>query len=327
MSAEGGTRAVLAALVANLAIAGSKFVAFAFTGSASMLAEGVHSVADSGNQVLLLYGSRAGRRPADTAHPFGYGRDRYFYAFVVALVLFSVGGLFAIYEGISKLSEPHPLSDAGIAIGVLIVAIGLESASFRTAYRIAARQRGGLSWVDYVRHAKAPELPVVLLEDTAALVGLVLALLGVLLALATGDPVWDAVGSLAIGGLLIAVAAILAVEMKSLLIGESATTTVTATIERELLAGPEIARMVHLRTLHLGPEELLVAAKCVFDPGLDLPALAAAIDRVEHRVRTAVPLRTMIYLEPDVWQESGVGPQPAEQHDVSPPARPELRGP
>ncbi len=224
MSSGGGTKAVVAALGANLGIAVTKFAAFALTASASMLAEAIHSVADSTNQVLLLIGGKRAQRGATPTHPFGYGRERYVYAFVVSVVLFAVGGLFAVYEGIHKLAHPEPIASwKWVPIAVLVVAIVLESLSFRTAMRETNEIRGGASWGAFIRHARAPELPVVLLEDFAALIGLILALFGVGLTLLTGSGIWDGLGTLAIGALLVVVAAVLAVETKSLLVGEAAT--------------------------------------------------------------------------------------------------------
>jgi cation diffusion facilitator family transporter len=300
MSASGGSKAIVAALAANLAIALAKFVGFAVTRSSSMLAEAIHSVADSGNQVLLLVGGRRARREADEEHPFGYGRERYFYAFVVSLVLFTVGAVFAVYEGIEKIRHPHHLETAGLAIGILLFAIVAESFSFRTAIRETRPLKGSLSWAGFIRHAKTPELPVVLLEDLAALVGLVLALLGVSLTLLTDDPVWDGIGTLSIGLLLGVVAAVLAVEMKGLLIGESASREAVSAIREALVDGSTVTRVIHLKTLHLGPDELLVAAKIAVAPALDLPAVARAIDAAEARVRAVEPLARAMYLEPDL---------------------------
>jgi cation diffusion facilitator family transporter len=302
MSATESPRAVIAALFANLGIAIAKFVAFVVTGSTAMLAEAVHSVADTGNQGLLLLGGRRGRREADPKHPFGYGRERYFWAFVVALVLFSLGSLFALYEGYEKVAHPHAVESEFVAIGVLLVAIVLEALSFRTAYREANPLRNGMGWLAYIRRSKAPELPVVLLEDTAALAGLVFALTGVVLAVVTGNGRWDGVGSLAIGALLGVVAAVLAVEMKSLLMGEGAPRDVVGRIEQVLVDGSRITRVIHLRTLHLGPDELLVAAKVGLAPGLDIAEVAAAIDDAEARVREIVPIARPIYLEPDLYR-------------------------
>jgi cation diffusion facilitator family transporter len=300
VSTEGSRKAIVAALSANLGIAVSKFVAFAFTGSSSMLAEGVHSVVDSGNQVLLLIGGKRSRRDADAEHPFGHGPERFFYAFVVALVLFSLGSLFALYEGVDKVRHPHHLDSPVVAIGVLAVAIVLEGLSFRTAVREANPLRGSTSWVGFIRHTKNPELPVVLLEDSGALVGLVFALAGVILAGATGNPRWDGVGTLAIGGLLGAIAAVLAVKMKSLLIGEGAAPAQVSAISAALLDDPVLRRVIHIRTLYLGPEELLVAAKLAVDPAAGLADVARRIDAAEARVRAAFPVAKVIYLEPDV---------------------------
>ena len=300
MSAGGGAGAIVAALVANLAIAAAKLVGFFVTGSSSLAAEAVHSFADSGNQVLLLVGGKRAKRDADERHPFGYGRDRYFYAFVVALVLFSLGSLFAVYEGIDKVRHPHELDNAAVAIGILVFAILAETFSFRTAVREARPLKGSASWVAYIKRSKSPELPVVLLEDAAALIGLFLALLGVGLALLTGEPVWDGIGTLSIGLLLGLVAIVLAVEMKALLIGEAAAPESVTAIRTALVDGTSVLRVIHLKTLHLGPDELLVAAKIAVDPALELPEVARAIDAAEARVRAVEPLARQLYLEPDL---------------------------
>jgi cation diffusion facilitator family transporter len=299
MSTHGGSRAVVAALGANLGIAVIKFVAFAITGSASMLAEGVHSVVDSGNQGLLLVGARSSRRRATPEHPFGYGRDRYVYGFLVALMLFSAGGLFALYEGVQKIRHPHHLDAPVVAIVVLLVAVVLEGFSLRTAVRESRALKGTDSWVGFIRHAKVPELPVVLLEDVAALIGLVLAFAGVGLSAATGQHVWDGIGTTGIGVLLITVAVVLVVETKSLLIGEAAAPDQVAAISAGLV-GPGIDRVIHLRTMHLGPDELLVAAKVAMPAAASLADAASAIDAAEARVRAMVPSARVIYLEPDV---------------------------
>ena len=304
MSSSGGAKAVVAALGANLGIAVIKFVAFAITGSSSMLAEGVHSVVDSGNQVLLLVGGRRAQRRATPEHPFGYGRDRYVYGFLVALLLFAAGGLFAVYEGVEKIRHPHHLDSPAVAVVVLVIAVCLEGFSLRTAVHESRGHKGAESWAQFVRHAKSPELPVVLLEDVAALTGLVLALLGVGLASLTGDPDWDGVGTCAIGVLLITVAVVLVVETKSLLLGESASPVQVAAVAAAL-AGPGVERVIHLRTMHLGPEELLVGAKLAMPAGATLADVAAAIDAAEARVRAAVPIARVIYLEPDLDRSSG----------------------
>jgi len=305
----GGTKAILAALVANIGIAIAKFVAFLVTGASSMLAESIHSVADSGNQVLLLVGGKRAQRAATPQHPFGFGRDRYIYAFIVAIVLFSVGGLFAIYEGVHKLQHPEELTSPQWAIGVLVVAIGLESFSLRTAVKEtnAVRAPGDSYW-QFIRHARAPELPVVLLEDTGALLGLTLALLGVGLSVITGNGVFDGLGTVAIGLLLVVIAVILAIETKSLLIGESATPDHQRRVVDALVDGQTVLSVIHMRTQHLGPEELLVAAKIEVRHDDTAEAVAAAIDAAEGRVRAALPIARVIYLEPDIRRAVPSGP-------------------
>jgi len=297
---EGSQRAVVAAFLANLGIAAAKFAAFLATGAASMLAEAVHSLADTGNQALLLLGARRARRGPSLQHPFGYGRERYFWAFVVALLVFSLGAIFAVVEGVEKLLHPHVIESPNWAFAVLLAAIGLESLSLRTAMREANAVRGGDGWWGFVRRAKSPELPVVLLEDVGALLGLGFALIGVALAVATGNPRFDAIGSIAIGLLLGAIAVVLASEMKSLLIGEAASPAVEARIRAAIESSPSVRRLIHMRTLHLGPEELLLGAKLEFAAGLDGPSLARSIDAVEAQVRAEVPEARVIYLEPDV---------------------------
>jgi cation diffusion facilitator family transporter len=297
---EGSRRAIVAAFAANLGIAIAKFMAYGFTGAASMLAESVHSVADTGNQALLFLGSARARRAPTAEHPFGYGRERYFWAFVVALVLFTVGSLFAIHEGIVKLQHPHALESPVWALSVLVVSIVLETGSLFTARREANLVRRGQSWIAFIRHTKNPELPVVLLEDLGALAGLGFALAGIGLSIATGDARFDALGSIAIGLLLGAIAVVLAAEMKSLLIGESASPSDVAKIRAAMENAPRVARVIHLRTMHLGPDDLLVASKLAFDPSLDFAALARAIDETERRVREQVPSARLIFLEPDI---------------------------
>ena len=305
MSASGGGRAIIAAFLANLGIALAKFIAWFLSGSASMLAEAIHSVADSGNQLLLLLGGRRAKRVADREHPFGYGRERYVYAFVVSIILFSVGGLFAIYEGVDKLTHPHALDERWwwLPIVVLVVAIGLESFSLRTAVVESNHVRlSGQSWVSFVRHAKAPELPVVLLEDVGALTGLVFALLGVGLTVITGNPVFDAVGTLMIGTLLIIIAIVLGLETKSLLVGEGATDADHDRIVSAIVDGPEVEKLIHIKTLYLGPDELLVAAKVGLAGDSRLADVAGDINAVEARIRKAVPAARVIYLEPDIYR-------------------------
>ncbi|MBX3092207.1 MAG: cation transporter [Cryobacterium sp.] len=312
MSTGGGKKAIIAALLANLGIAVTKFIAWAISGSASMLAEAVHSVADTGNQGLLLLGARQAKRKADAEHPFGYGRERYVYAFVVSIILFSIGGMFSIYEGFNKLAEPHELTNAWLPLLVLVVAIGLESFSLRTAVRESNPLRGKDSWLRFIRHAKAPELPVVLLEDVAALTGLVFAFLGVGLTVITGNSVWDAIGTLAIGALLVVVAVILGIETKSLLVGEGARTADAVAIRDAINADPQVEALIHLKTLYLGPDELLVAAKVAFSPKKKLSEVAAAINSLESRVRAAVPVARVIYIEPDIYHSPGKGNPPTD---------------
>jgi cation diffusion facilitator family transporter len=297
-----GKRAVVAALAANLSIALTKFVAFVITGSASLLAEAVHSVADSGNQVLLLIGRNRAQREETEEHQFGFGAERYFYAFIVALVLFTVGAVFSIYEGIERIRHPEQLTSPVVAFAVLGVAIVLESLSLRTAVRESNHSRGRATWRSFIRHAKAPELPAVLLEDVAALCGLLLALIGVTAATLTHDDVWDGAGSVAIGVLLACVAAVLATEMKSLLIGESASVDVEAAIVAAIESGPDVERVIHLRTLHVGPETLLVAAKIGVLHDDTAASIAAGIDAAERRIRASVPIAELIFLEPDIYQ-------------------------
>src|ERR1700678_2567102 len=299
-------KAVIAALIANLGIAVVKFVAFLITGSASMLAESVHSVADTGNQVLLLVGRGRSDRPRTAEHPFGFGRERYFYAFIVAVMLFTVGAAFSIYDGIHKMLHPEAVHDELIALIVLVVAAAMESFSLRTGVHEANEVRGGRRWVTFIRQTKAPELPVVLLEDMAALIGLAFAFTGVSLAWATGDGIWDGAGSLAIGLLLACAATILAVETKSLLIGESAGDEVEHQVGAAVEDRPEGERVIHLRTVHVGPDSLLVAAKIGVRPTDSAAQIAAAINTVEGRIRAAVPIAETIYLEPDIYHESSV---------------------
>ncbi|MEY9214882.1 cation diffusion facilitator family transporter [Thermobifida halotolerans] len=312
MSTEGSRRAIFAALAANLGIAVTKFVAYLLTNSSAMLAESIHSVADSGNQALLLVGGRRARRTATPEHPFGYGRARYVYAFLVAIVLFSLGGLFALYEAWHKISDPHPITAwHWVPVVVLVAAIVMETGSLRTAVKESDAVRGGASWAQFVRRSKSPELPVVLLEDVGALLGLVFALVGVGLTLLTGDGVWDGLGTAAIGFLLVAIAVVLAVEMNSLLIGESATPEHVRSIEEALLDSDDIPALIHMRTLHLGPDELLVAAKIAVDVRNDAREIVRAVNGAEARIRAAVPIARMIYLEPDLPREEDRAGRPS----------------
>jgi cation diffusion facilitator family transporter len=313
MAADGGTKAVVAALLANTGIAVLKFLAFLLTRSSSMLAESIHSVADAGNQGLLLLGGRKAKRAATPEHPFGYGRERYIYSFIVAIVLFSVGGLFALYEAYHKyheLNADHPAEDSllnsrwwWVPIAVLVGAIIMETFSFRTAIVESNKVRGKSSWVDFVRRAKSPELPVILLEDLAALLGLVFALVGVGLSLLTHNLIWDVIGTAAIGLLLVSVAIVLALETKSLLLGESATPEAQRKIFSALAGTPGIERIIHMKTLHLGPEELLVAAKTGMAREANAEQVADSIDAAERAIRAVEPTAQVIYIEPDIYRE------------------------
>ncbi len=308
MSTEGGTKAVLAALAANVGIAISKFVAFVLTGSSSMLSEAIHSVADSANQLLLLLGGRRAKRAADSTHQFGYSRVRYVYAFVVSIVLFLVGGIFSLYEGFHKFTHPEELRDVQIALIVLFIAIGLEAFSLRTALKESNKSRGRRSLFRYIRDARQPELPVVLLEDTGALVGLVFALIGVGMATLTGDGRWDGLGAMAVGTLLVVIAVFLAFEMSSMLVGESALPEQDAAIRKALEDTEEVDRVIHLKTLHVGPDELLVAAKIAIGGEDDAASIARGIDTAEAAVRAVVPTARYIYLEPDLDRSASPPP-------------------
>jgi cation diffusion facilitator family transporter len=319
LSAENhGTKAILAAFIANLGIAIAKFVGFLITASGSMLAESVHSLADTANQALLLLGGRRAKRAPDDAHPFGFGRERYFWAFVVAVVLFTMGAAFAIIDGVEKILHPHELENAPVAIAILLVAVVLEGFSFRTALHEARAQVGPDTplW-RYIREAKAPEVPVVLLEDSAALLGLLFALSAVIVSHQTGDAVWDGIGTVAIGVLLACVATVLAIEMKSLLIGESATPARQQAIRDALLSGDEVRSIIHLRTEHLGPDDLLVAAKVEMDGDLTYEQMARAIDASEVRVRAAEPAARMLFIEPDVVRDPSIPPSDSSTTDPS----------
>lgn len=306
--ASGSTKAILAALLANLGIAVAKFVAYFFTSSASMLAESIHSVADTSNQALLLLGSSRARKHATVKHPFGYGRERYFWAFVVALVLFTLGGVFAVYEGWHKLNEEsHDVSNVGWAIGVLVLGLLLEGASFSMAVKESRPLKGASSWWQFIRHSRSPELPVVLLEDFGALTGLSLALVGISVAAITGDSKWDAYGTIAIGALLVVIAAVLVLEMKSLLIGETANASVQRQISDAISGTPGITAVLDLRTQHVGPDQLLVGAGVQLDPELDTQGVALVIDRAEARIRESVPIAKMIYIEPEAMAEREPG--------------------
>lgn len=312
MSASGGSKAIIAAFLANVGIALAKFIAWLLSGSASMLAEAIHSVADSGNQLLLMRGGRKAMREADRDHPFGYGRERYVSAFVVSIILFSLGGLFAVYEGVQKLIHPHELDQTWwwLPLVVLVIAIGLESFSLRTAVKESNQVREkGQSWMSFIRRSKAPELPVVLLEDAGALIGLTFALFGVGLTVITGDSMYDALGTLMIGLLLIVIAIVLGIETKSLLIGEGASRADHDLIVDAIKSGPDVERLIHIKTLYLGPDELMVAAKIALKADKTVREAADDINEIERSIRDAVPAARVIYLEPDVYRPS-LDPEP-----------------
>ena len=300
MSTEGGTKAVIAALLANTGIAISKFFAFAITGSTSMLSEAIHSVADAFNQVLLLIGGKRSKRVADDKYQFGYGRVRYVYGFMVAIVLFMVGGIYSFYEGLHKWNHPEPVKDFWIAIIVLLVAIVLESLSFRTAIIETNKVRGSRSFAKFVKDARQPELPVILLEDFGALVGLNFALIGVSAAVITGDGRWDGLGAMAIGSLLIIIAIILVREMAGMLVGEGALPEEYDAVHAALTSAPLVDRVIHLRTLHVGPDALLVGAKIAITKTDSADEIAKGIDEAERLLRIAVPSAQYVFLEPDL---------------------------
>lgn len=300
---HGSSKAVVAACLANSGIALAKTVGFLITGASSMLAEAIHSFADTGNQALLLVGQKRGERAPTERHPFGYGRERYFWSFLVAMVLFALGSVYAVYEGIHRILHPEPLESPLVAVGILGIAAALEAWSFRTALREARALRGNLSWFEFIRRTKTAELPVVLLEDLGALIGLVVALSGVSLATYTGDARFDGAGSVLVGVLLGILSLLLSLEMQSLLIGEAADPEVEERIRAALTQGPDVRRIIHLRTVHLGPDDLLVAAKLEFDAAIDVPTLCASIDRTELGVREAVPMARLLFIEPDVFRE------------------------
>lgn len=300
MATDGGKKAIIAALSANLGLGVTKFAAWGLTGASSMLAEAIHSVADSGNQVLLLVGAKQAKRPADNAHPFGYARHRYYFAFLVAVVLFTLGGLFALYEAWHKFQDPHPIEAwHWVPPAVLITGIVLESFSLRTAIIESNKVRGTWSWAQFVKKSRSPELPVILLEDLGALLGLVFALTGVSMTLITGNGLWDAAGTAAIGVLLVVIAVILARETTSMLLGEAVTKEDLAAIEGAFAASP-LTDVIHLRTMHLGPEDVLVAAKVGVRAEATLADVAADINDAEQRIRQAVPYARLIFIEPDL---------------------------
>jgi len=305
MAASGGTKTVVAALLGNSAIAVAKFVGFAITRSSSMLAEAIHSCADAGNQGLLLWGGRAAKKEADDEHQFGYGRERYYWAFVVALVLFLVGSGFALFEGIEKIRHPHAIESPNVAYGILGFGIVAEFFAFRTAIVESRPLKGDESWWGFVRNTRVPELAVVLLEDFGAMVGLVVAMVSIWISVTFDAPVWDGIGTLSIGILLFIIAVVLIIEMRSLLLGEGASKTDMDKIRTAIVGNDKVSKLLNLRTQHLGPDELLVGAKVEFVPGLSTAELAAAVDEVENAVREIAPHARPMYIEPDLHKEFG----------------------
>ncbi len=300
MSASGGKKAILAALGANLGVAIIKFIGFALTGASSMLSEAIHSVADTGNQALLLLGRRQADKDSDDLHQFGYGRERFFWAFVVAVVLFALGSVFSLYEGFHKIQHPEQVTSPQIAFAILIFSMLLEGYSLRTAVIESNHLRGTDSWWGFIRHSRVPELPVVLLEDFGAMTGLVVAFMAVGISVLTGDGVYDGIGSVVIGLILGVIAVILSIEMKSLIIGEPALAEDRVKLREAMTSSPNVVRVIHERTEYIGAEQVLLAAKVEFDPGLTMVELAEAINTLEANLRSAVPVITLVYIEPDI---------------------------
>ena len=298
MSQASSLRAVLYALGANSGILIAKGAAAAITGSSAMLAEAIHSAADCGNQVLLLFGMKDARRAPDATHPLGYGRAVYFWAFLVAVLLFTLGGMFSIYEGWHKLHQTEPISNPGIAIGVLLIAIVLEAFSLAGCIREIRKVSGTRTLWRFFRTSRNSELIVILGEDIAALAGLVLALIAVVVAFASGNPVYDAIGSMAVGVLLVVVAVLLSVEIKAMITGESAEAETEHAIRAFLAARPEVAEVYKLLTLQLG-EGIMLAVKARMAQTASAAALIDAINRVEADLRTAFPMVQWIFFEPD----------------------------
>ena len=293
------TRAIFFALGANFAIACAKGVAAFFTGSSAMLAETVHSLADCGNQLLLLLGMRQSRRPPSPDYPLGYGKAIYFWSFLVALMLFTVGGMFSLYEGIHKLQHPEPLRQWWWAAGVLVFGIVAEGISMRTCLQEVNKARGGRSLWQWFRDSRQAELVVIFGEDLAALLGLVFALFAVLMAVATGNPVWDALGTIAIGTLLIVVAVFVAIEVKAMLIGQGVHPDRQAQMRAWLEARPEIAGVFNLITLQMG-NEVMLAVKVRMREASDAGRLVAQANAVEQAMQAEFPEVRWSFFEPDV---------------------------
>ena len=298
MAATGGTRTIVTALIANFTISIAKFFGFVITSSSAMLAEAVHSLADTSNQALLLLGKKRSKKSPSAERPFGFGRERFFWAFVVSIVLFSLGSMYAVYEGIEKIRHPHEIESLWWALAILLFAMVMEAYAFQTAVKESRLYKGDHSWKSFIRRSRIPELPVVLLEDFGALMGLVFAFVCVLIADVTGNAVWDGIGTLSIGILLGLIAIILAIETKSLLIGEGALPEQSMRIENAITSSPEVSSLIDMRTEYLGPETLLVAAKIEFSEKSSSPDISNDVDNIEKRIREVEPLAKIIYLEP-----------------------------
>jgi len=297
--AESGNKLVLfAALGANLGIAVAKFVAAAFTGSSAMLTEGFHSVVDSTNQLLLLYGERASNKPADDIHPLGYGREIYFWSFVVAILIFATGAGLSIYEGIEHIRHPSPIEDATIAYVVLGISLLLEGASWLTAVREFRRTQGDLGWWKAVRRSKDPSTFIVLFEDSAAMFGLVVAAVGIFLTHWTLNPVWDGTASIVIGIALAGVAFMLARESKGLLIGERADPELADAIRAAFVARPEVTGVQEIVTIHFAPRKVFVAASVDFEDPIAVGAIEHLIAETEAQLRAAWPQIASVYIKP-----------------------------
>jgi cation diffusion facilitator family transporter len=292
-------KAILFAFLANLGIAVTKSAAAAYTNSGSMLAEAIHSYADCTNQVLLYVGLKQADKPATAEHPLGFGKATYFWSFVVALLLFSLGGLFSIYEGWHKLHNPEPLNQPWIALTVLGIAVVLEAASLVGCLNEIRKVRRGRPFVDWLRHTRNAELVVVLGEDIAALAGLVIAFGFVWLAASTGDTRFDAIGSIAIGIMLILVAAFVARRIRALLIGKSAEPQLERKIDELIAADPAIDKLLNTITLQMGPKVML-AAKVRMKPGLSIESAVRHINELERRIKEAAPEIGWCFVEPDV---------------------------
>ena len=304
MAATGGTKTIVTALIANFTIAIAKFFGFIITSSSAMLAEAVHSVADTSNQALLLLGKKRSRKQPTAMRQFGHGRERFFWAFVVSLVLFSIGSMYAIFEGIEKIRHPHEIESLWWALTILLFAMCMEAYAFQTAVKESRHYKGNHSWRSFIRRSRIPELPVVLLEDFGALMGLIFAFICVLIADITGNTVWDGIGTLSIGILLGLIALVLAIETKSLLIGESALPEQTLNIETAITNSDHVERLIEMRTEYLGPETLLVTAKIEFKGTFSSSGISDAVDAVEENIRAVEPLAKIIYLEPDTYDEA-----------------------